>query len=81
MMLGFIAGLAAMLWTGLGWVLGWAVWLVLSYIIFILEKSAGLNWAYWEIPKIGVWLMVGMYLILIGAINLNSLRGKGTTGA
>ena len=68
MLLGFIAGIAAMIWTGLGWVIGWSVWLVLSYIIFVLEKLAGLNWAYWEIPKIGVWLMAVLYLIIIGLI-------------
>jgi len=65
MLLGFIVGLAAMIWTGLGWVIGWSVWLVLSYIIFVLEKLSGLSWAYWEIPKIGVWLMALMYILII----------------
>jgi competence protein ComEC len=76
MMLGFIAGLGAMIWTGLGWIIGWSVWLVLSYVIFILSKLASLSWAYWEIPKIGVWLMVGLYLGIIGLIYWNKYKGR-----
>ncbi len=81
MLFGFISGIAAMIWTGLGWVIGWSVWLVLSYIIWVLEKLAGLNWAYWEIPKIGVGLMAIMYIILLGVIYLSSWRRQNVNGA
>ena len=64
MLLGFITGIFAMIWTTLGWVMGWSVWLVLSYIIWVLEKLAGLNWAYWQLDKINIWLMAGLYLII-----------------
>jgi competence protein ComEC len=76
MMLGFITGLAAMIWTWSGWVIGWSVWLVLSYIILVLEKLAGLSWAYWEIPKIGVWLMISLYIIIVGLIYEHKGRSK-----
>ncbi|OGY42469.1 MAG: hypothetical protein A2Y67_00340 [Candidatus Buchananbacteria bacterium RBG_13_39_9] len=78
MLLGFITGFLAMIWTTLGWVMGWSVWLVLSYIIWVLEKLAGLNWAYWEIPKIGVWLMAIMYLIIWGIIYKFKTQNKFT---
>lgn len=64
MLLGFITGLAAMAWSGLGWVLGWSVWLVLSYIIWVLQNFSALGWAYYEFPKISAWLMAGCYLII-----------------
>ncbi|OGY41360.1 MAG: hypothetical protein A2Y67_01325 [Candidatus Buchananbacteria bacterium RBG_13_39_9] len=68
MLLGFITGILAMIWAGLGWVAGWSVWLVLTYIIWVLEKLASLNWAYFEINKINLWLMVVLYLIIFGLI-------------
>ena len=68
MLLGFIVGLLALIWTGLGWVAGWSVWLVLTYIIWVLEKLAGLNWAYYEFSKINVWLMVGLYFLITAFI-------------
>ena len=68
MLLGFMTGILAMIWTGLGWVAGWSVWLVLTYIIWILEKLASLNWAYFELPQISVWLMVLLYFLIISFI-------------
>ncbi|MFA5188554.1 MAG: ComEC/Rec2 family competence protein [Patescibacteria group bacterium] len=68
MLLGFLTGILAMVWTGLGWVAGWSVWLVLTYIIWILEHLAKLNWAYFELPKISVWVMLIFYAIIIGSI-------------
>ena len=52
MLLGFITGLISLLSLQLGWVFGWSVWLVLQYIIWVLEKLASLNWAYYEFAKI-----------------------------
>jgi len=66
MFLGFMTGIFATIWTGLGWVVGWSVWLVLTYIIWVLEKLASLNWAYYEMPKISVWLMASLYFVIIG---------------
>ncbi|MCX6746393.1 MAG: ComEC/Rec2 family competence protein [Candidatus Parcubacteria bacterium] len=68
MLLGFMTGILAMIWTGLGWVAGWSVWLVLTYIIWILEKLAGLNWAYYEFPQISIWLMALLYVLIISFI-------------
>jgi competence protein ComEC len=68
MLLGFIAGILALISTQIGWALGWSVWLVLTYIIWILQKLANLHWAYYEFAKINLWLMIGLYLIIIGFI-------------
>jgi competence protein ComEC len=68
MLLGFIAGILSLILLSAGWVAGWSVWLVLTYIIWILEKLAMINWAYFEIPKISLGLMVVSYLIIISII-------------
>ena len=68
MLLGFIIGIFAMIWTSLGWVAGWSVWLVLTYVIWVLEKLANLNWAYYQFSKINFWLMVFLYIIIVGFI-------------
>ncbi|MCX6740721.1 MAG: ComEC/Rec2 family competence protein [Candidatus Parcubacteria bacterium] len=68
MLLGFIAGIVTLILPGLGWAISWLVWLVLSYIIFVLEKLASLNWAYWEMPKISLGLMIGLYAFILGFI-------------
>jgi len=74
MLLGFMTGILAMIWTGLGWVAGWSVWLVLTYIIWILEKLAGLNWAYYEFPKISLGIMAFLYTLLV--IFIRAIKNK-----
>jgi len=68
MLLGFIAGILSLISLSVGWVAGWSVWLVLTYIIWILEKLAMINLAYFEIPRISLSLMVVSYLLIIGFI-------------
>jgi competence protein ComEC len=68
MLLGFVTGILAMIWSSLGWVVGWSVWLVLTYIIWVLEKLASLNWAYFEFSKINVLVTAILYFLIIGFI-------------
>ncbi|MFC1598564.1 ComEC/Rec2 family competence protein [Patescibacteria group bacterium] len=68
MLLGFISGVLSIIFTPLGWVAGWSVWLVLTYIIWVLQSLAKLDWAYFEFPKISLWLMLGLYLVIVGFI-------------
>ena len=68
MLLGFITGILSLISLKLGWVAGWSVWLVLQYIIWVLHKLSSLNWAYWEVEKISLWLMIGMYIVIGGVI-------------
>ncbi|MDD5341589.1 MAG: ComEC/Rec2 family competence protein [Patescibacteria group bacterium] len=65
MLLGFIAGLGGLISVALGSVMAWPVWLVLTYVIWILEKLSNLNWAYFEFSKINFWLMASLYLALV----------------
>jgi len=72
MLLGFITGIFSLIWQPFAWIIGWSVWLVLTYIIWILETLAKLNWSYWEFESIGLGLMVFLYLVIGGVIILNS---------
>ncbi|HDQ22850.1 MAG TPA: ComEC family competence protein [Candidatus Uhrbacteria bacterium] len=74
MLLGFISGLLALIFVPMGQIAGWSVWLVLSYIIWILEKLAGLNWAYFEFEKIGLGLMAVLYLAIFIFIYIDWLK-------
>ncbi len=68
MLFGFISGVLSLIFIPAGWVTGWSVWLVLNYIIWVLEKLAALNWAYYEISRISLGLMILSYLVIIGII-------------
>jgi competence protein ComEC len=71
MLLGFMAGILSLINLTLGWIFGWAVWLVLSYIIWVLNSLASLNWAYFEFPKISFYLMIFLYFFIIIIIYRN----------
>jgi competence protein ComEC len=68
MLLGFLAGILGVFSLLAGSVAAWPVWLVLTYIIWVLEKLAGLNYAYYEFSKISFGLLVLLYLVIIGFI-------------
>jgi len=58
--LGFITGLLALIWQPLGQIFGWIVWVILSYIIFIVETFAKIDFASFEIASISwAWLVAG----------------------
>jgi competence protein ComEC len=64
MALGFVAAALGLLWWRLGWVFGWLVWLVLSYIILVVETLGKLNWSAVEIKGLPSWLMIIIYGII-----------------
>jgi len=60
MAFGFITGLLALIWLPLGQIFGWIVWTILSYIIFMVELFAKIDFASFEIGSISwLWLVVG----------------------
>jgi len=64
--LGFITGILSLIWLPLGQVFGWIVWTILSYIIFIVESFAKLDFASFELGVVSwVWLVVGYGLLII----------------
>jgi len=63
---GFIVGILGMICFLFGQMAGWFAWAILSYVIFVVETMAKLNWASIEIGQIH-WLWL---LIFYGLINL-----------
>ncbi|MBU1952216.1 ComEC/Rec2 family competence protein, partial [Patescibacteria group bacterium] len=65
--LGFGAGLLSSIWLPIGKIFAWAVWLLLSYIIKIVELFSILPFASVEIPEVSwVILVLGYLLLIIG---------------
>lgn len=68
MFLGFVAGLGGLIWAELGQILAYPSWLVLKYIILVVESAAKIPWAaivlktkeWWWIP---IYYVVIIYLI------------------
>jgi len=59
MSIGFILGIIGLIWLPLAQVVSWLAWVILSYVIFIVETFARINWVSLEIGKIHwIWLLV-----------------------
>jgi len=65
MAIGFLAVVAGMIFWPLGWILGWLVWLVLSYIILVVGTFSNFGWAAIELGSISWWLMGLLYGLII----------------
>ncbi len=65
MAVGSIAVLGGLIYSGLGQVLGWLAWLVLSYIIKAVEFLAAIPWASGEAGKIH-WIFLVIFYLVIG---------------
>jgi competence protein ComEC len=63
--LGFAAVIFGLINLGAGQVFGWLVWLVLSYIIKVVEIFSGIPWASLDIGRINWWILVLFYLAVI----------------
>ncbi len=68
MAVGFIAVFCGMLSLGLGQILGWLAWFLLSYIIKVAEFFSKIPWASVQIGKIHWVLLTIAYLIIGGFI-------------
>lgn len=65
MALGSLAVLGGIIYLGLGRIIGWLAWLVLSYIIKVVEILAAIPWASGEAGKIH-WIFLIIFYLLIG---------------
>ena len=75
MMFGFLAGLLGMIWTILGRIVGFAVWILLSYEIGVVKLLAKIPLASLEVNKIWIgWILV--YYIIVMLLYLRFLKGK-----
>ena len=63
MIFGFLFGLAGMIWQPLGWLLSLPAWLLLTYVIKIVDISSKLPFAFKTLEISWIWLAIS-YLIL-----------------
>lgn len=64
---GFVVGIAGLIWSAFGQIIGWLAWVLLSYIIFAVETFSKIHLASLEIGKIH-WLWLLVFYSLIGFI-------------
>lgn len=65
MALGSIAVLGGLIYSGLGQIIGWLAWLVLSYIIKAVEILAKISWAAGTAGKVH-WIFLMIFYLVIG---------------
>ncbi len=64
MIVGGIATLAGMIWLPLGQVLGWLVWLPLTWTVWIVEQTANIPFASLDLGTFPFWLVMLLYAAL-----------------
>ena len=66
MVLGFISGLVGMVWQTLGWILSLPIWLLLTYVIKIVDFFSQISWIYLVIEDISwIWLFIVYFVLII----------------
>jgi competence protein ComEC len=65
MAIGSVAVLGGLIYLILGQTIGWFVWLVLSYIIKVVEFLAAIPWASGEAGKMH-WIFLIIFYLLVG---------------
>lgn len=74
MVLGFISGLAGIIWQPLGWVLSWPAWFLLTYLVKVVDFFSQFSWTRLTLEISWLWLVL-VYLILgLLAWRLNKKR-------
>lgn len=63
MIFGFVFGLAGLIWQPLAWVLSWPAWLLLTYVVKIIDWFSQIPWAQLTLEISWFWLVVA-YLFL-----------------
>lgn len=74
MAVGFITGAVGLLAPTIAQIIGWLVWFLLSYVLFVAKFLAGLNFALIDLGKFPTWMMVLMYLIIFVWIYFDKRR-------
>ncbi len=72
--IGFLAGLASYAWEPLGRVAGWLAWLVLQYILSVIELFAEFPGASVALPAFSLALLVLLYTVIFLIIIRRSTR-------
>lgn len=66
MLVGFIQVIAAFVFPFLGQIVGWVTWLLLTYVVKIVETFSGFKWAAVDL-SVNIWVAILLYA-LIGVI-------------
>lgn len=81
MMIGFVMGILGLIWWPIGQIVGWLAWVLLSYIIFVVETFAKISWVSWQAGKIHwIWLLTFYSLIILFLIKKRPLKWKTSAG-
>jgi len=76
MFVGFCAVILGFLWIGLGQLIGLLAWVLLSYMILVVEKLALIPGSSFEVGKFSwIWILV-YYYVLAGFVMFLNLRQK-----
>ncbi|PIS17524.1 MAG: hypothetical protein COT59_00255 [Candidatus Nealsonbacteria bacterium CG09_land_8_20_14_0_10_42_14] len=67
MILGFLAGIAGMIFQPLGWIMSWPVWALLTYLTKVVDWFSQIPLAFIILEISWVWL-IAAYLILGGLV-------------
>ncbi|MBU0707075.1 ComEC family competence protein [Patescibacteria group bacterium] len=68
MAIGFGAAMLGFVWIGLGQVVIWMAWLLLSYVIIVVKLFSGLGFASIEIPQMPIAVLIVGYLFIFSLI-------------
>ncbi len=64
--IGFVSAIAGFASLAIGQLIGWAAWLIMEYIITVVQGFSGLGFASYEIPNLSIiFLILGYTLIFI----------------
>lgn len=75
MILGLILLVSGLIWINLAQAVGWVIWLILSYLIYVVSFFARFDFIYIDV-KIG-WLAMVVFLFFLSSfIFLKNLRGR-----
>lgn len=60
----FLIGVSGLVWISLGQILGYLGWLLLKYIIIVVETFSKISWASWQIKTESWWWLIIFYCVL-----------------
>lgn len=68
MLVGFISGLIALFWITLSLPFSYITYLLLGYILWVVDFFSSLPFASFEIPPFSIWIAIFVYTVLIAAL-------------
>lgn len=76
MALGFAGVLLSFIWFPLGLPFAYGAYLVLAYIIKVIELTAAIPYASVDLPGMKLWMMLGYYVVLVGFLVWRAQKNK-----